>query len=304
MGKLSAFAAWAVLSLTFILSAHSQANVFRVPRDIRVNHYFKFIDSVVAGVQNVVPYPVSEHIIVRANPWIIKRLASFDYYENMKAGRFIYDQDTLVALPAGSGILIPDMAHAAAIADTLAHTLIDVNIPEFRLRIYEFGVLKFTFHVRVGKDKSQYVGTVGHKIDLRTPVGEGHIYRISREPVFIKLNTGKRYTTTVRDDGKVTKMPMIPWLDPEIDGRKPGAMIHPTTNVETLDQSYSHGCVGMAENSAWIVYYHAPIGTAVQYRYCLHVKDENGNDVQLKDIYGYGDGKCRNGMAVNPTPGQ
>jgi hypothetical protein len=293
MGKLCTYIGIIALGLALSSSALSQGYTYQVKKDIQVRHFFKFMDSVVAEVQQVVSYPISEHIIVRANPWIVANLVSFDYYENMKKGRFIYDQDSLVVIPAGSGMLIPNEARAAGIADTLAHTLIDVNIPEYRLRIYEFGSLKFTFHVRVGQDKSKYLGTVGRKLDLRTPVGEGQIYRISREPIFIKLNSGKRYTTTTRDDGKVTKMPMIPWLDPELDGRKPGAMIHPTTNVETLDQSYSHGCVGLAEYAAWIVYYHAPIGTAVKYRYCLNVKDENGTDVQLKDVYGYGNDKCK-----------
>jgi len=293
MGRMYTILGILLFSVVSQTTIFSQGYVHKVERDIQVRHLFKYMDSVVAEVQKKVQYPVSEHIIVRANPWIVANLVSFDYYENMKNGKFIYDQDSLVVMPVGSSLLIPNEVRAAGIADTLAHTLIDVNIPEYRLRIYEFGNLKFTFHVRVGQDKSKYLGTVGRKLDLRTPVGEGHIYRISREPIFIKLNSGKRYTTTTRDDGKTTKMPMIPWLDPELDGRKLGAMIHPTTNVETLDQSYSHGCVGLAEYAAWIVYYHAPIGTAVKYRYCLHVKDENGTDVQLKDIYGYGNEKCK-----------
>lgn len=271
----------------------SQGYVHTIERNIQVRHFFKYIDSVVTEAQKHVSYPISEHIIVRANPWVVARLVSFDYYDNMKQGRFIYDQDSLIVLAAGDGLLIPNEMLAKGIADTLAHTLIDVNIPEYRLRIYEYGNLKFTFHIRVGQNKSKYLGTIGRNLDLRTPLGEGYIYRISREPVFIKLDSGKRYYTTTRDDGKVTRMPMIPWLDPELDGKRPGAMIHPTTNVETLDQSYSHGCVGMAESAAWIVYYHAPIGTAVKYRYCLNVKDENGNDVVLKDIYGYGNNKCK-----------
>lgn len=293
MGKICTYLAVILIGVGICNKSHAQGYTYTIERDIQVRHYFKYMDSIVSEAQKRVTYPVSEHIIVRANPWIIAKLVSFDYYENIKQGRFIYDQDSLIVLSAGQGLLIPNEERARGIADTLAHTLIDVNIPEYRLRIYEFDKLKFTFHVRVGQNKSKYLGTIGRSLDLRTPVGEGTVYRISREPIFIKLNSGKRYYTTTRDDGKVTRMPMIPWIDPELDGKKPGAMMHPTTNVETLDQSYSHGCVGMAESSAWILYYHAPIGTAVKYRYCLNVKGEDGSNVELKDIYGYGNSKCK-----------
>jgi L,D-transpeptidase ErfK/SrfK len=51
--------------------------------------------------------------------------------------------------------------------------------------------------------------------------------------------------------------------------------------------------VGTREHDAWIIYYHAPVGTAVKYRYCIEVIDEEGKKVTLKDIYGYGNKKCR-----------
>jgi hypothetical protein len=43
--------------------------------------------------------------------------------------------------------------------------------------------------------------------------------------------------------------------------------------------------VGTAEGTAWIIYYHAPVGTKVSFRYDLTVTDEKGDTVQLKDIY-------------------
>jgi L,D-transpeptidase ErfK/SrfK len=262
-------------------------------KEVRVKQYFKFMDSLTASVKEMVSYPISEHIVVRNNPWIIERLVSFDYYENMKEGRFIYDQDTMVLLKPGDIIRIPDEPQARAIDDTLKNTLIDLNIPEFTLRIYEYGKLKHIFQVRVGKNTKKYLGTVGREVNLRTPVGEGYIYRISRQPIFYKLDSGKRYYTTTRDDGRVTRMPMIPWIDQELNGQRHGAMIHPTTNPATLGKPYSHGCVGVREWVAWIIYYHAPIGTRVSFRYCLNVKDAEGNDVVLQDIYGYGNSKCK-----------
>jgi L,D-transpeptidase ErfK/SrfK len=275
------------------LFCFSQVTSVTLRKEVRVKQWFKYIDSLTASLQKQVSYPVSEHIIVRHNPWIIDRLASFDYYDNMAAGRFIYDQDTLVLLNRGDQILIPDEAAARKLDDLLKNTLIDVNIPEFKLRIYEYGILKYTFTVRVGKNTTEYVGSIGRELNLRTPVGEGTIYRISREPAFYSLKTGKRYYTTLRDDGRRTRMPMIPWLDPELDGKRPGTMLHPTTNPVTLGKAYSHGCVGTREHDAWIIYYHAPVGTAVKYRYCIEVIDEEGKKVTLKDIYGYGNKKCR-----------
>jgi L,D-transpeptidase ErfK/SrfK len=289
------FAVCLFIFLTICTGIPAQTSPRQIPvtREIRVNRYFDFMDSLTASLNTLLPYTVSEHILVRHNPWIIERLASFDYYENKKNGRFIYDQDTLPLLKPGEAIRIPGEKEALSIQDTLNHTLIDLNIPEFMLRIYEFGQLKHVFQVRVGRNADKFLGTVGREVNLRTPVGEGFVYRISRKPIFYKLDSGKRFYTTTRDDGKVTRMPMIPWIDQELDGQRYGAMIHPTTNPSTLGRAYSHGCVGVREWAAWIIYYHAPIGTRVTFRYCLHAKDAEGNDITLRDIYGYGDAKCR-----------
>ena len=274
-------------------SAQALPHSIPVHWEIRVNQYFDFMDSLTVSLNTATPYSLSEHILVRHNRWIIDRLVSFDYYENKKNGRFIYDQDTMLLLKPGDLIRIPNEKEALAIRDTFQHTRIDLNIPEFILRIYEFNQLKHLFQVRVGRNTEKYLGTVGRKVNLRTPVGEGFVYRISRKPIFYKLDSGKRFYTTTRDDGKVTRMPMIPWIDQELDGQRAGAMIHPTTNPSTLGKAYSHGCVGVREWAAWIIYYHAPIGTKVSFRYCLQVKDAEGNDITLKDIYHYGNEKCR-----------
>src|SRR5690606_4815866 len=106
-----------------------------------------------------------------------------------------------------------------------------------------------------------------------------------RDPWFINPVTGKRYFATQRDDGKYTLMPQIPWLEPAITGIRYGSLIHPTSNPNTLGKAYSNGCVGTAEGAAWIIYYHAPVGTKVSFRYDVTVTDEKGDTLQLKDIY-------------------
>lgn len=83
-------------------------------------------------------------------------------------------------------------------------------------------------------------------------------------------------------------MPIIPWIEPSINGIRYGALIHPTTNPETLGKAYSHGCVGTTEQDAWFIYYNAPIGTPVFFRYDLTVIQPSGDILFLKDIYELG----------------
>jgi L,D-transpeptidase ErfK/SrfK len=139
--------------------------------------------------------------------------------------------------------------------------------------------------VRVGRNEVKYLKTVGRPVSLRTPVGEGRIIRIERNPWFVNPVTGHRYVNTRRDDGKYTRIPQIPWLEPMINGIRQGAMIHPTTNPVTLGQAYSNGCIGTREDDAWTIYYNAPIGTRVVFRYDLKTTTESGDTVELEDIY-------------------
>ncbi|MBK8878938.1 MAG: hypothetical protein IPN74_10420 [Haliscomenobacter sp.] len=47
------------------------------------------MDSLVLAYDSLVPYPLSEHLIVRANSWIIDSLAETDYYlQKEKAALF------------------------------------------------------------------------------------------------------------------------------------------------------------------------------------------------------------------------
>ena len=77
-------------------------------------------------------------------------------------------------------------------------------------------------------------------------------------------------------------MPRIPWIEPQIDGHRFGHMIHPTTNPKTLGKAYSNGCIGTSEADAWRIYYYAPIGTKVNFRYDLIIENERGDTIQLK----------------------
>lgn len=256
-----------------------------IHRDIPIRSYFEYLDSLVAVYDSLLSFPVSEHLIVRANPWLIDTLAETDYYRLMEKGIFVYDPQALIVLHRGDSLLIPDSLTAVELLKKMAETHLDLNIPEYKLRIFEGNRLLYTFPVRVGRNEKKYLAMAGRTVDLRTRPGTGFIWRINRKPVFINPSDNKPYYETRRDDGKRTKLPRIPWLEPELDGHRYGHLIHPTTNPETLGKAYSNGCIGTREADAWRIYYHAPVGTKVVVRYELTVVDETGDTLHLKNIY-------------------
>lgn len=263
--------------------------LYAVPRNIRVRDYFSFIDSVVSRFDSLTPYPLSEHLLVRANPWLIDTLENTDYYRRMAQGEFIYDQRKMVVLHPGDTLQIPDTSRARLLQAEMDSTWIDINIPEFRLRIVRGqSDTVYSMQVRVGQNKKRYQEALSRVEDLRTQPGVGRIVRINRDPtLFVDPHTGRRLTTTLRDDGRRTRMPMIPWLEPEINGRRLGQMIHPTTNPESLGKAYSNGCIGCSESDAWRLYYHAPVGTKTVIRYDPDVVLPNGDTLHFQDIYGW-----------------
>ena len=252
---------------------------------IRVEDYFPFMDSVIASLDTMVDYSLNEHLLVHANPWIMDTLVNTDYYYQMQRGNFVYDQRKLTVLRPNDMLYIPNSNEAASLQDQLDATFLDVNIPEFILRIYRHDSVLYSFPVRVGRNTRRYLKTAGREVDLRTPIGEGSIVRIDRNPYFVDPVSGDAFTTTRRDDDRRTMMPRIPWLEPEINGIRSGALIHPTTNPSTLGRAYSNGCIGTPEGAAWIIYYHAPVSTRVVFRYDLRVMDDDGNYRLLEDIY-------------------
>ena len=120
---------------------------------------------------------------------------------------------------------------------------------------------------------------------MRTMPGIGEIVRVNKDPIYMNPVDNKRYETTGRDDGKRTGLPAIPWLEPSINGIKIGQLIHPTTNLATLEKASSNGCIGLRESDAWIVYYYAPLGTKVVIKYELRGKNDAGETIEFENIY-------------------
>lgn len=255
-------------------------HIMRIPNDVLVNHYFEVMDSVCRAVDSTFGIQLTEYELVHGNRWILDSLMSFDYYTAQERGIFIADQKLCRVLKAGDVLEVPDTASLNAIRGMLRSIRIDVNIPEYTLRIFQDDSLLHQCLVRVGKNERKYLALAGHEVDLRTPVGEGRIVRIERNPIYINPVDGHRYKTTRRDDDRYTQLPRIPFLEPEINGVRSGALIHPTTNRSTLGRAISNGCVGLSEADAWMVYYYAPLGTRVRFRYDLIAGER-----VLKDIY-------------------
>ena len=187
-----------------------------------MGHYFKFMDSLANKYDSLVPYALSEHVLVRANPWIMDTLANTDYYRQMSLDSFVYDQSKMIVLKANDSLLIPDTVEGQRHIRDMAHTWIDVNIPEFKLRIYQDSLLLYTFPVRVGQHRKRYLAMGDRITDLRTKTGKGKIVRLERNPHFYNPVTGKRFYVTKRDDKKTTIMPVIPWIETEINGIRNG----------------------------------------------------------------------------------
>ena len=257
-----------------------------VTREVKIRDYFPFIDSVVRKYDSLTPYRLSEHLLVRANPWLIDTLEDTDYYRMKARGIFVYDQRQLTVLHPGDTLLVPDTLFARELQSRINKTWLDINIPEFKLRVVEDTDTLYCMTVRIGQNKKRFQEAIGRVLDLRTQTGVGKILRINRAPSwFIDPHTGERFTHTKRDDGRTTRMPIIPWLEPEINGVRLGQMIHPTTNPETLGRAYSNGCVGCRESDAWRLYYYAPEGTKVVLRYDLDIATPEGDTIHLPDVY-------------------
>ncbi|HCW06650.1 MAG TPA: L,D-transpeptidase [Cytophagales bacterium] len=256
-----------------------------IPRNVRIKEYFKFIDSLVKVEGDLLNQNLSEYLIVHANPWLLDSLRNSDYYIQKKRGFFQYDQREKIILQRGDRLVMPDSDLIASINNKLRSTILDVNIPEYKLRIIQRDDTILTCHVRIGQSATKYLELAGREVNLQTPVGKGEIIRIERNPYYLNPVDGTHYDSTLRDDGRYTKMPIIPWLEPSINGIRYGTLIHATTNASTLGKAFSHGCVGTSESDAWSIYYNSPLGTKVIFRYDLKIKTKKGDTLMLKDIY-------------------
>jgi L,D-transpeptidase ErfK/SrfK len=258
-----------------------------VAQTVTIGRYFQFMDDLVRQYDSLAPYPLSEHLLVRANSWIIDTLENTDYYRQMERGNFVFEQRDMTVLRPGDTLLLPGEKTAAALIARMQQTRLDINIPAFQLRIIEGDSVLHYFPVRVGKNQTKFLALAGNEVDLRTHTGTGEIVRISRDPLFLDPVTGEEFKFTKRDDRSSTRMPLIPWIEPSINGIRYGQMIHPTTNPKTLGKTASNGCIGLKEADAWRVYYYAPIGTQVVVRYDLLEINEKGDTLRYEDVYKY-----------------
>ena len=260
-----------------------------IDKDVKIKYYFDYIDSIIDKHSKRSTSKLSEHVLVRYNPWILNKLSNTDYYRLMEQDSFVYDQKELIVLEKGLELYIPDSIKIDSILKTFENTIIDINIPEYKLRIFIDSLLQKEFLVRVGRNENRYLEFGNRITDLRTQTGSGTIVAHVCNPDYYNPENGHQYFVTKRDDERITGLPQIPFLETEINGIRNGQLIHPTTNRQTLGKPCSNGCIGTSEGDAWIIYYYAPVGTKIDIRYDLKVKDSLGNETILKDIYGLSD---------------
>lgn len=253
--------------------------------DVSIARYFSWIKSLAIQYDTLVPYYLSPQLLVHANPWVIDSFVHSDYYHLMDQGTFVYDQKSWVVLKAGDTLLIPSKRTALELEAHLQSIHIDVNLPEYTLRLMHGNNTLYAFPVRIGQHGQKYLNTEGRVMDLHTVIGTGKIIDIIHAPKYINFNTGATYTQTRGDDEKTTLMPLIPTLEPEINGICHGQLIHPTTNPNTLGKAYSHGCIGTREGDAWRIYFYARLGMPIRIRYDLNIINENGDTLVLPDVY-------------------
>lgn len=269
------------------LNNNAPIRSIKLKKNITIAEYFPFLDSIVKKYDSLTPYHLSEHLLVRTNSWIMDTLKNTDYYIMKAKDSFVYDQKKLIVLGKNASLILPDSLLASNILKSFRKTSIDVNIPEFKLRIFEDSILRYEFPIRVGRNEKKYLKMAGRIMDLKTKTGSGVIVNHVRTPDYYNPVNGHQYFVTKRDDEKVTRLPQIPFIETKINGIRNGQLIHPTTNPETLNKAYSNGCIGTKEGDAWVIYYYAPIGTKINIRYDLNSVDSLGNPIVLKDIYNY-----------------
>ena len=258
-----------------------------VTHNIKIKKYFNYLDSLVKNINETRNYNLTEHVLVRFNPWVIDSLAATDYYKMIEKDSFIYNQKEMIALKKGYKLLVPDSLAVDSLLSIFNATFLDINIPEYKLRICLDSIVLYDLPVRVGRNEKKYLRMGDRVTDLKTKTGTGTIINHVKNPDYYNPVTGRQYFLTRRDDDKLTKLPQIPWIETEINGVRNGQLIHPTTNPTTLGKAYSNGCIGTKEGDAWVIYYYAPINTKVVIRYDLSAVNKQGDTISFKNIYGY-----------------
>ena len=256
-----------------------------IDNDISLEAYFSWIEGVIEKYDSLLPYALTEQLIVHANPWIIDTFAHSDYYYQMQRGVFVYNQRAHIVLRKGDSLAIPALYTASKLEEKLSQIRLDINLPEYKLRIWQGDSLLHTFPVRIGQNRKKFLSSENREVDLRTIIGSGYVHQFIYQPRYINFQTGEEYKLTRRDDQKLTLMPLIPTLETEINHVCYGQLIHPTTNPNTLGKAYSHGCIGTREEDAWRIYFYSRKGTPVRIRYDLKVANEQGDTLMLPDVY-------------------
>lgn len=256
-----------------------------LPKAVNHKNYLDFMDELVQEINGIWKDYLDEYDLVQYNPWLMEQLAATDYYRLREQGTLIRNLDTIRIFAEGDTLFIPGREQLNRLDTLRKYTRLEVNIPEFALRILRQDSILFEFPVRVGRNQARFLAMANQEVDMKTRTGEGHIVRVNKEPLFINPLDNHRYEQTVRDDGVVTTLPHVPWLIPEVNGIEHGQLIHPTTNPETLGKAVSNGCIGTRESDAWYIYYHAPPGTPIKIQYLLERITPEGDTLQFKDIY-------------------
>ncbi len=247
--------------------------------------YFQWIDQLLNNYDTVLADTLTERQLIHANPWLIDRFKETDYYYQAEKGNFVFDQREMTILFPSDQILIPNDSLRQVISCMLNSIVLDINIPEFSLRILENDSIHHEIPIRVGKKGRKYLPYLDKEIQMETVTGSGVLVHINKTPEFLKFSSGEKITHTRRDDGQLTLMPQVPAFEPSIAGRRLGQLIHATTNPNTLGKAVSHGCIGTSEANAWVIYFYSMVGTPIEIRYDLQGFDELGNPIQLEDIY-------------------
>lgn len=258
-----------------------------VTKNIKIKNYFNYLDSLVKNINETHNYNLTEHLLIRFNPWVIDSLVDTDYYKMIEKDSFVYNQKELIILKKGYKLIVPDSLEVDSLLHVFSATFLDINVPEYKLRICLDSMVLYNLLIRVGRNEKKYLRMGDRVTDLKTKTGIGTIVNHVKDPDYYNPATGRQYFLTRRDDDNVTKLPQIPWLETEINGVRNGQLIHPTTNPTTLGKAYSNGCIGTKEGDAWLIYYYAPINTKVFIRYDLSAINNQADTIKFKNIYGY-----------------
>jgi len=148
---------------------------------------------------------------------------------------------------------------------------IKVNIPAYRLTVYQNGEVYGSYPIAVGKPGNE------------TPVGEFAIVRKVKNPVWYPPRGG----------APVPSGPANPLGYRWLEYRTPGYGIHGTSNPASIGHAVSLGCIRMNNRDVEALYEVLPVGTPVRIVYETVTVETDGTTGEIRvraysDIYGKG----------------